>query len=265
MNILIESESRVQTITLNRPQALNAFNDAMYKDVADALKAAALNPDVSVVVITGQGRAFSAGQDLGEMGDTKRREPSFIGQFPEFISTVATFPKPLIAAVNGIGVGIGLTLLPHCDLAYMSESARLRAPFASLGVTVEAGNSYLLPRLVGSANAAELLFTGRWIDAPEAKQMGLVYATCLADELMDVVTNKALEMAKMPLISLITTKQLLLAHRLDGFEKARRIEDRAFSKMTGAAANKEAIAAFQEKREPNFSKLGSDPLNIAFD
>ncbi|MCH7741892.1 MAG: enoyl-CoA hydratase/isomerase family protein [Proteobacteria bacterium] len=259
MVITIESGERIQTLTLNRPHALNAFNDEMYKAIGDALSAAALDDDISVVIITGAGRAFSAGQDLGEMGDPKRREEGIVGQFGYFIKTVATFPKPLLAAVNGVGVGIGLTLLPHCDLVYMSKDARLRAPFASLGVTVEAGNSYLLPKVLGWANAADILFTGRWIDAESAKEVGLVFEVSEPDQLLDDVMAKASEIAALPLVSLVTTKKLMLAHRETGFTLARSLEDKAFARLSGAPANREAIAAFMEKRAADFSNLPEVP------
>ena len=255
MTITIDTTDRIQTLTLNRPEALNAFNDAMYRDMGDALSAAATDDSVSVVIITGAGRAFSAGQDLEEMGDPSRRDKGFVPQFPYFIDTVANFPKPLIAAVNGIGVGIGLTLLPHCDLVFMSTSARLRAPFAPLGVTVEAGNSYLLPTVVGWANAANILFTGEWISADEAIEMGLVYRLSQPEHLQADVMSKAKTIAAMPLISLVTTKQLMIDHRSASFAKARTSEDTAFSILTGAPANREAINAFLEKREPDFSNL----------
>lgn len=255
MPVTIETRDKVQTLTLDRPEALNAFNDAMYKAVGDALSAAAVDDEISVVIITGTGRAFSAGQDLGEMGDDSRREQGIVGQFGYFIKTVATFPKPLLAAVNGIGVGIGLTLLPHCDIVYMSADARLRAPFARLGVTVEAGNSYLLPKVLGWANAANILFTGKWIDAPEAKEMGLVFAVSAPDQLLGDVMAKAAEIAAMPLVSLIATKELMIEHRAEGFARARDSEDKAFARLTGAPANREAVTAFLEKREPDFTNL----------
>jgi enoyl-CoA hydratase/carnithine racemase len=255
MSVSIETDGHIQTLTLNRPAALNAFNDSMYKGVGDALVTAAADDQISVVIITGAGRAFSAGQDLGEMGDPARRQPGFVGQFDYFIKTVTSFPKPLLAAVNGIGVGIGLTLLPHCDLVYMSRDARLRAPFASLGVTVEAGNSYLLPKVLGWANAADILFTGKWIGAIEAREMSLVYEVSEPDQLMADVMVKAGEIAAMPLVSLIATKRLMLEHREKGFARARSLEDKAFARLTGAPANREAIAAFMDKRVPDFSNL----------
>ncbi len=258
MGLITETKDRVRILTLDRPEALNAFNDELYKAVGDALSSAADDDDVSAVIITGKGRAFSAGQDLGEMGDSERRESGVVGQFGYFISTVASFPKPLIAAVNGIGVGIGLTLLPHCDLVFMSSSARLRAPFAALGVTVEAGNSYLLPLTLGWFNTADILFTARWIEAAEALEMGLVFRVCDEGKLMDETMAKAREIAAMPLVSLVTTKKLLLSHRQEGFSRARALEDEAFGKLTGGPANREAIAAFMEKREPDFNRIRSD-------
>ena len=251
----IETQGRVRTLTLNRPEALNAFNDELYKATADALSEAAEDAGVSCVIITGSGRAFSAGQDLGEMGDPRRRVLGFVGEFPNFIQTVASFPKPLLAAVNGIGVGIGLTLLPHCDLVYMSSKARLRAPFAPLGVTVEAGNSYLLPEMLGWAQAADILFTGKWIDAVQAREIGLVFAVSEPDQLLSDAMSKATEIAAMPLVSLVATKKLMLEHRAEGFARARALEDKAFAQLTGAPANREAVAAFMEKREPDFSNL----------
>ena len=257
-SIEIETSGRIQTLIMNRPEALNAFNDEMYKAIGDALSAAAANDDISVVILTGSGRAFSAGQDLGEMADPARREEGFTGQFGYFIKTVATFPKPLLAAVNGIGIGIGLTLLPHCDLVFMSSEARLRAPFAPLGVTVEAGNSYLLPKTLGWANAANILFTGKWIDAATAKEIGLVFQVSEAGQLHKDVMAKASEIAAMPLVSLVATKTLMIEHRAEGFKRARSSEDKAFARLTGAPANREAIAAFMEKREPDFSNLPTE-------
>ena len=147
--LAIEDRGRVRILTLDRPGALNAFNDDLYDAVRDALQAAAEAPDVAVVLLTGRGHAFTAGQDLGELAQPRRHEDGKAHGFPPFIATLEAFPKPLLAAVNGLAVGIGLTLLPHCDVVLVAEEARLRAPFISLGVTVEAGNSLLLPATIG--------------------------------------------------------------------------------------------------------------------
>jgi len=145
----------VRTLTLNRPEALNAFNEALYDATAEALLAAADAPQVAVVLLTGAGRGFSAGTDLAEM-QARITDPNFTeGKhgFTGLIDALSAFPKPLICAVNGVGVGIGATILGYADLAFMSSTARLKCPFTSLGVAPEAASSYLLPQLVGRQNA----------------------------------------------------------------------------------------------------------------
>ncbi|HUL98500.1 MAG TPA: enoyl-CoA hydratase/isomerase family protein, partial [Mycobacterium sp.] len=186
MTLLIDDENRVRTLTLNRPDALNAFNEALYDATTEALLAAAEDPDVAVVLITGAGRAFSAGQDLGDM-QARITDPDFpAGKhgFPGMIDALARFPKPLVCAVNGVGLGIGATILGYADLAFMSSTARLKCPFTSLGVAPEAASSYLLPQLVGRQNAAWILMSSEWISAQEALRMGLVWRVCEPDALI---------------------------------------------------------------------------------
>ena len=149
MILQIEDDNRVRTLTLNRPEALNAFNEALYEATAEALVLAADDPEVAVVLLTGAGRAFSAGNDLKEM-QARITDPQLAGQgshFTAMIDALTRFPKPLICAVNGVGVGIGTTILGYADLAFMSSAARLKCPFTSLGVAPEAASSYLLPQL----------------------------------------------------------------------------------------------------------------------
>jgi enoyl-CoA hydratase/carnithine racemase len=202
----INDEKRVRRLTLNRPQALNAFNDALYAAVTRALKESAADGDVAVVVLTGKGRAFSAGQDLGELADGRSHEERMDAGFRDFIETVEAFPKPLIAAVNGIGVGIGLTLLPHCDFVLMAESARLKAPFVSLGVSAEAGSSFLLPATIGAAATAKLFYTGDWLEAPEAVACGLAQALVPDAELQAAANALAAKIAAMPVAALGPTR-----------------------------------------------------------
>lgn len=251
----VEARGRVRALTLNRPGALNAFNDALYGAVAGALAEAAASPDVAVVILTGEGRAFSAGQDLAELGDSRSHEARQKDGFGPFIAALESFPKPLIAAVNGLGVGIGMTMLPHCDLVLVSEAARLRVPFASLGVTAEAGSSLLLPQRMGWQAAAHALFTGRWIDADEAVHQGLAYRKVAADRLLDEAHAIAAEIAAMPVASLVATKRLMLDARLEASRAARAREDLAFAALVGGPANREALAAFAQRRAPDFSHL----------
>ena len=155
MTLLIADDNRIRTLTLNRPDALNAFNEALYDATTEALNAAADDPEVAVVVITGAGRAFSAGQDLAEM-QARITDPAFTPGthgFPGLIDALSRFPKPLVCAINGVGLVICATILGYADLAFMAATARLKCPFTSLGVAPEAASSYLLPKLIGRQNA----------------------------------------------------------------------------------------------------------------
>ena len=251
----VADADRVRLLTLDRPNALNAFSDELYDAVCAALAEAAEDPDIAAAVITGAGRAFSAGQDLAEMARPPRHSDGAPHGFGPFIETVESFPKPLIAAVNGIGVGIGLTLLPHCDLVFIARGARLRAPFVSLGVTVEAGNSALLPQRIGWQNAAHLLYTASWLSAEQAVATGLAWRMCEPEALLEETLATAREIAAMPVDSLVTTKSLLLDARLDAVRAARERENVRFARLVGGPANKEALAAFEERREPDFTQL----------
>jgi enoyl-CoA hydratase/carnithine racemase len=254
--IEVEDHSRVRILTLNRPDQLNAFNDAQYDAFRHALNDAATDKGVAVVIITGKGRAFCAGQDLTEMAVQKKYDDGERHGFEPFIETVESFPKPLIAAVNGLGVGIGLTMLPHCDLVLMAEEARLRAPFVALGMVVEAGNSALLPQTVGWANAAHALYTAEWLPAETCKEIGLAWKVVPLDALMDEAMDVASKMAAQPISALVATKALLLDVRAAASKEARARESVHLTKLVGGPANLEAIAAFQEKRAPDFAKLG---------
>ena len=250
MTLLITDDNRVRTLTLNRPEALNAFNEALYDATADALNAAADDPEVAVVVITGTGRAFSAGQDLTEM-QARITDPGFApGRhgFPGLIDALSRFPKPLICAVNGLGLGIGATILGFADLAFMSTAARLKCPFTSLGVAPEAASSYLLPNLVGRQNAAWLLMSSEWVDADEALRMGLVWKVCEPEELLPQTRRHAEVLAAKSISSLIAVKQSMAEPIRPGIVAARAREDAYFADMMGAAANAEALAEFQRGR-----------------
>jgi enoyl-CoA hydratase/carnithine racemase len=254
----IHDDARVRVLTLNRPDALNAFNNDLYHAAGGALDDAAADDHVACVVLTGAGRAFSAGQDLGEMSrvDTSApRDSDLAHGFPVFLDTLAQFPKPVIAAVNGLGVGIGMTMLLHCDVVFISESARLRAPFVPLGVVPEAAGSLLMPIVMGNQRAAVALYTGEWMTAAEAVEVGLALRAVQPDQLLGEALDLARRIAKMPVVSLVASKRLVLAARLAAIRAARAREDEEFARLVGAPANLEAITAFLEKREPDFTNL----------
>jgi enoyl-CoA hydratase/carnithine racemase len=253
--VLSEHRDGVALLTMNRPDKRNAFNDQQYDDLRDALADAQADDAIKVAVITGAPGAFSGGQDLSEMGNSPAHDDGEPHGFGPFIDRLSTFDKPLLAAVNGVGVGIGLTMLLHCDTVYVAQSARLRAPFVSLGLVPEAGSSYLLQAIVGPQVAAELLFTNAWIDAERAVAIGLAAAAFPDDELLERTLKRAAEIAGQPLLALRRTKQLLLDCRAEALVAARRREEPAMALCSGSPANKEAIAAFREKRDADFTGL----------
>lgn len=250
MTLLIADANRIRILTLNRPEALNAFNESLYDALTEALNDASDDPEVAVVVITGTGRAFSAGQDLTEM-QARITDPGFVPGahgFPGLIDALAGFPKPLICAVNGLGLGIGATILGYADLAFMAGDARLKCPFTSLGVAPEAASSYLLPSLIGRQNAAWLLMSSEWVDAAEALRMGLVWKVCEPDHLLPQALHHAEILAAKPISSLMAVKQSMIAPVRPGIADARAREDAYFAEMMGAAANAEALAEFHRGR-----------------
>ncbi|BBY20498.1 enoyl-CoA hydratase/isomerase family protein [Mycobacterium stomatepiae] len=250
MTLLIDDTNRVRTLTLNRPEALNAFNEALYDATAEALLAAADDPEVAVVVLTGTGRGFSAGTDLAEM-QARITDPEFTpGKhgFPGLIDALSAFPKPLICAVNGVGVGIGATILGYADLAFMSSTARLKCPFTSLGVAPEAASSYLLPQLVGRQSAAWLLMSSEWVDAQEALRMGLVWRVCEPEELLPETRRHAEVLASRPVSSLMAVKHTMTEPIRPGIVAATARENAHFAELMGAHANAAALASFAERK-----------------
>ena len=252
MTLLIADDNRVRTLTLNRPEALNAFDEALYDATADALAAAAADPEIAAVVITGTGRAFSAGQDLTDMQARITDPAGFVAGrhgFPGLIDALGAFPKPLICAVNGLGLGIGATILGFADLAFMSTTAKLKCPFTSLGVAPEAASSYLLPALMGRQNAAWLLMSSEWVDAAEALRMGLVWKVCEPDDLLAETRRHAEVLASRPISSLMAVKETIMEPTRRAIAAARSREDAYFAELMGAQANAEALAEFHRGRQ----------------
>ncbi|GAA4128433.1 enoyl-CoA hydratase/isomerase family protein [Nocardioides fonticola] len=257
VTVTISDHARVRTLVLDRPEALNAFDEALYDATTEALRAAADDPDVAVVLLTGAGRAFSAGTDLLEMHRMstdptfQRGKHGFLG----LIDALVDFPKPLIVAVNGLGLGIGATILGFADLAFMASTARLKCPFTSLGVAPEAASSYLLPRLVGRQDAAWMLLSAEWISAQEALAMGLVWRVCEPDDLLAEARRHAELLARRPIASLVAVKRTMTEPLREGIAAARARENAAFADLMGGPANLEALTAFAEGREPDFTGM----------
>ena len=246
MTLQISDDNRVRTLVLDRPEALNAFNEELYLATATALREADADPDVAVVLLTGAGRAFSAGNDLKEM-QARITDPQMSDQgshFTTMISALTDLTKPLVCAVNGVGVGIGTTVLGYADLVFMSSTARLKCPFTSLGVAPEAASSYLLPQLIGRQNAAWMLLSSQWVDASEALRMGIAWRVCEPDELLPEARRHAEIIAAQSIPSLVAVKRTLPEPFRDGIEAATARENAQFEMLLGGAANAAALADF---------------------
>lgn len=244
--VLAADADGVRLLTLNRPAQLNAFNQAMCGAVIDVLRAAAADDAVHVVVLTGAGRAFSAGTDLHELagsGDFRGSSDDPL-RFERMIDELAAFPKPLVCAVNGVGVGIGATLLGLADLVFMAESARLKCPFSSLALAPEAASSVTFPLLLGRQNATWLLMSSEWVDAHEAREMGLAWKVVPDGEVVAVALDHARRLAVHPLSSLTASKRLLAATFARGVTEGRARENLAFDTLLSAPESRAAVAAF---------------------
>jgi enoyl-CoA hydratase/carnithine racemase len=248
--VLKELNDGILLLTLNRPDKKNSFNVEQWTAFAAELDAARVNDDVNVVVITGAGSDFSAGQDLRDAG-----VPGALQSYRITERAVVDFDKPLVGAAKGVAVGGGATILFHTDVLYVGESLRMRLPFNSLGMAPEFASSYMLQALIGPQRAAELLYTTEWINADKALETGIASRKFKDDELLPNAMAKAAEIAQWPLISLLETKRCLKMTHKAGIETALKIEQEAMDRLAGGPASIEAMMAFIEKRKPNFRNL----------
>jgi enoyl-CoA hydratase/carnithine racemase len=257
----VHDDGRIRILTLDRPEALNAFNEALYDATTDALSEAAASPHIAVVVLTGNGRAFSAGTDVVEMASRTTEPESFeagVHGFTGLIDQLTVFPKPLLCAVNGLALGIGATILGFADLALMSTGAKVRCPFTDLAVAPEAGSSYLLPLLLGRQQASWLLMSGAWFSAEECEQMGLVWRVTAPEDLLPATLDVARTLAAKPVASLVETKRTIVSAHGGLIDAARRRENTAFARLLGQPANLEAFAALAERRPPDFVSIDAE-------
>ena len=236
-NILTEQLGSVLHLKLNRPEKKNALTQEMYQTLATKINEAAGDFAIRVVVISSEGDAFTAGNDINDFANNPPMDegsPVF-----NFLFAIHNFPKPLIASVHGRAVGIGTTMLMHCDIVSANPNTIFSMPFVSLGLVAEGGSSYLFPRLVGHAKAAEILLTGRNFSADEALQMGLINA--VDDDQLAVAMKFAQELAEQPPTAVINTKALLKSGSHDALNQVMRAEGELF-KM--AMDSDEAQSAF---------------------
>lgn len=248
----ISRDGAVLVLRLRRPDKKNAITAAMYAAMADALAGLERDDTLRAALITGSDGLFTAGNDLTDfLQNPPAGEDSPVFRF---IAALPRADKPLVAAVDGPAVGVGTTMLLHCDLVYVTARARLQVPFVNLGLLPEAGSTYLLPRLIGHARAAELVMLGEPIDGEAAVRLGIASRVVAPDELEATALAAARALADKPPAAMRITKQLLKSDR-PAVEAAMRREGEEFIRRLRSAEAREAFAAFLEKRKPDFSSI----------
>lgn len=252
-DILTHIDAGVMTLTLNRLARKNSLTAAMYDALADALEAANHDPAVRAVVIQGHETVFSAGNDIADFLD---KPPSSLdAPVFRFLRGISTFPKPIVAAVCGPAVGIGTTLLLHCDLVYAGDNAAFSMPFVNLGLCPEAASSFLAPQLMGYPRAAEALLLGEPFMAESALEMGLINRIVPPAEANALAQRQALKLAAKPLAAILETKRLMKKGNAGIVAERMAEEGVSFGRMLQEPAAREAFGAFMEKRKPDFSNL----------
>lgn len=254
-DILVHTEAGVTTITLHRVDKKNSLTRAMYAALADALLQAQADGAVRVVVLQGDVTVFSAGNDIGDFLAHSPASEGLDAPVFRFLRAIAAFPKPLLAAVCGPAVGIGTTLLFHCDLVYAGDNAAFSMPFVNLGLCPEAASSLLAPRLMGYHRAAEALLLGEPFMAEAALEVGLVNRVVPPTECNAIAQAQARKLAAKPLASLVETKRLMKKEVLAPVLACMVEEAASFVHMLHEPAAREAFTAFVEKRRPDFSAL----------
>ncbi|MBK4733566.1 enoyl-CoA hydratase [Noviherbaspirillum pedocola] len=253
MDIASHVEGGICSIEFNRPEKKNAITAAMYAAMADALESAEKDAAVRVILFSGAGGIFTAGNDLEDfMKQPPAGESSPVFRFMEALRHAS---KPVVAVVGGAAIGIGTTMLLHCDLVYASENAKLSLPFVQLGLCPEFGSSLLLPLLAGHQRAAEKLMLGEPFSAQEAQAFGLVNRVVGNEELHAFARAQAAKLAALPASSLRETKRLMKAAQRDAVSTQMADEGAQFRRMLNAPEAKEAFTAFFEKRKPDFSRF----------
>ena len=243
-------EEGVLSLTLNRPDKRNAFNNAQWLAFRDALLAAQTNPKVACVLIRGAGGDFSAGVDMNAFAEGDEEHP-----FDICARTLVDFDKPVVAAARGVAVGGGATLLLHADVVYVGESLRMRFPFTSLGLVPEWGSSYQLQAVIGARKAAEIMYSARWLDAAAAVESGIATAQFADELLFERALATAREIAQWPVSALVATKKLLRDVHRPGIHSAMDAEQQGLQQLAGKPENVEAVVAFMEKRPADFKQF----------
>ena len=251
--IRVTSREGILHVQMNRPEKKNALTRAMYQAMADAILEADREEGIRVILLTGTADCFTSGNDLADFISAKNQRDKELNN--PFIPVISRAKKPVVAAVGGLAIGIGTTMLLHCDLVYAGTKARFQMPFVNLGLCPELASSLLLPRQIGYQRAAELLLLGEPFDAITARELGLVNAVLPEEELLDAALRKARQLASQPSSSVCLTKALMKRPIEAAVSKAIDDELGYFMELLQSPAAAEALQAFLEKRKPDFSRF----------
>jgi 2-(1,2-epoxy-1,2-dihydrophenyl)acetyl-CoA isomerase len=250
--ILYETADGIATITLNRPQAYNAFDQRMHVDLARTLEQAERDPAARCLVITGAGKAFCSGQDLKDLAPDQDLGALVRERYNPLILRLQSLAKPIVAAVNGVAAGAGMSLALACDFRVAVESARFVAAFAKIGLVPDSGMSYLLPRLIGYGRALELCMLGGTLDAATAHSYGMLTTVASADEFPGAVQRLAERLANGPTSALGLMKRAFELGQRAGLDQTLDYEAQAQQIACAGPEYAEGVAAFREKRSPKF-------------
>lgn len=252
--LLFSVESGVATITLNRPKVFNSFNREMALGFQELLKQCESNPEVRCIVITGEGKAFCAGQDLAEAIDPNGPELTTIvsEHYNPIIELIRAVEKPIIAAVNGVAAGAGANIALACDIVIAHEAASFIQAFSKIGLIPDSGGTYFLPRLIGLQKATALMFLGDKVSAADAEQLNMIYKACSANDYTDFVKQTAQKLAQMPTKGIGLTKRALNASFNNSLTQQLQVEDELQTIAGHTHDYNEGVTAFLEKRAPVF-------------
>ncbi len=253
-HILFDIANGVASITLQRPEVFNSFHKEMALEVQDALDQCQENADIRAVVISGEGKAFCAGQDLKEVTDPNGPLLSSIvrDHYNPIIEKIRDLNKPVVAAVNGVAAGAGANIALSCDVVIASEAASFIQAFSKIGLIPDSGGTFFLPRLIGFQKASAIMMLGDKISATEAEQMGMIYKAVPVEEFEAVIAKTASKLASMPTVGLAYTKKALNRSMTNNLSEQLALEEQLQTKAGGTHDYNEGVEAFLQKRKPEF-------------
>lgn len=252
-HLKVSAANGVMEITWNRPEKKNALTNDMYRGAAEALQKASADPTIRCALLTSEGDSFSAGNDISVFAAANAGSGAEPPQGQKLIRTLAMFDKPLVAGVRGVAIGVGTTMLLHCDMVFVADDAKLSTPFVNLALVPEAASSILLPARIGHARAFAMFALGEPVTGKQAVEIGMANTLLPAGEVMAAARAAAAKIATRPLGSLMATKKLMR----DGAALVAQIDNETalFAERLKSAEAAEAFAAFAQRRAPDFSKV----------